>query len=369
MKIERIELRHVRLPLVHPFETSFGREVEQQVVVVRVDADGCTGYGESAAGIGPWYSYETVETCWHVQSEYLVRLLLGQEIAAPTDLPGLFAPVRGHNMAKTGLEEAVWDAFARAADRPLARVLGGSSDRIASGVSIGIQETIDGLLDRIGGFVDEGYRRVKIKIKPGWDVRVVEAVRERFPELPLMADANSAYSLDDAELLQRLDAFDLMMVEQPLGHDDLLDHAKLQAQIETPICLDESIVTPDHAAAAIELGSCRIINIKAGRVGGLGAAIAIHDLCQEHGLPVWCGGLLETGIGRAHNVALASLPNFRLPGDISASARYYERDLVDPPFELNPDGTMTVPGGPGIGVTVDEDRLAELTIRSKVFEA
>ena len=369
MRIERIELREVRMPLVHPFETSFGRETEQRTIVVRLDCEGLVGYGESAAGIGPWYSYETVETCWHVQSDFLVPRLLGREVSGPADIVGLFAAVRGHNIAKTGLEAAVWDLFAKRAGEPLSRYLGGTGDRIESGVSVGIQATVAELLDRIESFVGQGYRRVKIKIKPGWDVDVVEAVRDRFPELRLMLDANSAYSLDDVELFRRLDRFDLMMVEQPFGHDDIVDHAKLQAEIRTPVCLDESIVTPEHARWAIELGSCRIVNIKPGRVGGLSAAIRIHDLCQEHGLPVWCGGLLETGIGRAHNVALSTLPNFRLPGDVSASARYYERDLIDPPFELNAGGTITVPAGPGIGVTVDEEWLDACTVRSSVFAA
>jgi len=369
MRIDRIELREVRLPLVHPFETSFGRETEQRAVIVRIDSGDLAGWGESAAGIGPWYSYETVETCWHVQRDFLVPLLLGQEVESPRSIHERFAPVRGHNMAKTGLEQAVWDLFGKAAGVPLARLIGGEKDRIESGVSVGIQASLDGLVDRIGGFVDRGYRRIKIKIKPGWDTDAAAAVRERFPDLPLMLDANSAYTLDDVGLLRRLDRFDLMMIEQPLGHDDIVDHAKLQAQIETAVCLDESIVTPEHAGWAIELGSCRIINIKPARVGGLGAAIAIHDLCQAHGLPVWCGGLLETGIGRAHNVAVSSLPNFRLPGDVSESARYYERDLIDPPFELNSDGTITVPTGPGIGVAVDEEWLGACTFRSEVFPA
>jgi O-succinylbenzoate synthase len=368
MHIDRIELREVRLPLVHPFETSFGRETEQRVVIVRIDAGKLTGWGESAAGIGPWYSYETVETCWHVQRDFLAPLLLGQEVESPRETSARFASIRGHNMAKTGPEAAIWDLFAKAADVPLARLLGGEKDRIESGVSVGIQESIDDLLGRISAFVDRGYRRIKIKIKPGWDVDTAAAVRERFPDLPLMLDANSAYALEDAELFRRLDRFDLMMVEQPLGHDDIVDHAKLQAQIETAVCLDESIVTPEHARWAIELGSCRIINIKPGRVGGLGAAVTIHDLCAAHGLPVWCGGLLETGIGRAHNVAVSSLPNFRLPGDVSESARYYERDLVDPPFGLNPDGTITVPTGPGIGVEVDEEWLDTRTVRRMTIE-
>jgi len=368
MRIEGVELREVRLPLVHPFETSFGREVENRVVIVKVWGEGLVGYGESAAGAGPWYSYETVDTCWHVQRDFLAPLVLGQEIEHPAELTRRFAPVRGHNMAKTGLEEAAWDLLARQAGQPLARFLGGARDRIESGVSVGIQPTVGHLLDRIAAFLAQGYRRVKIKIKPGWDLEVVKEVRRAFPDVPLMLDANSAYSLDDAPLFQSLDDYDLMMIEQPLGYDDIFDHARLQAQIRTPLCLDESITTPEHARWAIELGSCRIINIKPGRVGGLHQARRIHDLCQGHGLPVWCGGLLETGIGRAHNVALSTLPNFRLPGDVSASRRYYERDIVHPPFELNPDGTITVPNGPGIGVTVNDRRLEECTIRSHIFQ-
>lgn len=368
MQIERIELRELGMPLVHPFETSFGRETKQSVVIVRIDADGLTGYGESAAGIGPWYSYETVGTCWHVQSDFLVPLLLGREIETATELTDLFAPVRGHNMAKTGLEQAVWDLLAKQADLPLARFLGGEKDQIASGVSVGIQTSVGELLDRIGSFIDQGYQRIKIKIKPGWDLDAAEAVRSRFPDVRLMLDANSAYSLNDVSLFQQLDSFNLMMIEQPLGHDDIMDHAKLQEQIQTPICLDESIVTPEHARWAIELGSCGIINIKPARVGGLHAAIRIHDLCRQHGIPVWCGGLLESGIGRAHNVALATLPNFSLPGDISASARYYERDIVDPPFELA-NGMIAVPDGPGIGVAIDQDTLEANTVRRQTFKA
>ncbi|UCF09351.1 MAG: o-succinylbenzoate synthase [Candidatus Bipolaricaulota bacterium] len=369
MHIERAELRLLRLPLVHPFETSFGRETENRVVVVRLFADGLEGFGESAAGVGPWYSYETAETCWSIQRDLLVPLLLAHGIDAPSDIPQLFASVRGHPIAKTGIEEAVWDLCARREEHSLSAALGGTRERIESGVSLGIQESADRLLDRIESFVEEGYRRVKLKIKPGWDHEVVERVRSRFPDLPLMVDANAAYSLDDLPLLRALDRFDLMMIEQPLHYADLLDHAKLQAAIETPLCLDESIASARHAAWAIELGSCRIVNIKPGRVGGLCEARAVHDLCQEHGLPVWCGGLLESGIGRAHNVAVASLPNFSLPGDLSGSARYYAEDLVDPPFALAGDGTMEVPVGAGIGVEVVERRLAEATIRHEVFTA
>jgi len=365
--VERIELRYIQLPLKHPFETSFGRSFRRDTIVVRVWADGVEGWGESPVEDGPWYSYETVETAWHVQREFLVPMLLGQEVETATQVFDRLAGVRGHNMAKTGLEEALWDVEARQKGVSVAQLLGGTRERVASGVSIGIQDTPEELLERIEGFVKQGYRRVKIKIKPGWDVEIVRAVRRAFPDLPLMVDANSAYTLADAEHLAALDEFDLMMIEQPLAYDDIYEHSLLQRRLRTPLCLDESIHTPAQARAALELGSCRIINIKPGRVGGLVQARRIHDLCLERGVPVWCGGLLEVGIGRAHNVAIASLPGYTLPGDISASDRYFERDVVDPPFTLNHDGTMTVPTGPGIGVEVDLDFLEHVTVRRETF--
>ena len=367
MRIERIELYYVQMPLVHPFQTSFGREEVRHTVIVAAYSQGLVGYGESPASAGPWYSYETVETVWHVQRDFLVPLLLEREVADAAELVRLFAPVRGHNMAKTGLEQAFWDLLAKQKEVSLSRLLGGTRERIESGVSVGIQSTPRALLERIAAFLAQGYRRIKIKIKPGWDVDIVRRVRQEFGDIPLMVDANSAYTLADAEHLQKLDDYGLMMIEQPLAYDDIAEHARLQARLRTPICLDESIHTPEQARWALELGSCRIINIKPARVGGLFQARRIHDLCQERGAPVWCGGLLETGIGRAHNVAIASLPNFRLPGDISASDRYFARDLVQPPFTLNPDGTITVPTGPGIGVEVDEKRLEEVTVRREVF--
>ncbi len=369
MRIERIQLRHVKLPLVHPFETSFAREIAREVVIVKIWAQGLVGYGESASMAEPFYNYETTETCWHIQRDFLVPWLLGQDVSDAADLVRLFAPVRGHNLAKTGLEEAWWDLSAKAEGQPLSRLLGGTKHKIESGVSIGIQETVEHLLERIGSFLEQGYRRVKIKIKPSWDIEVVERVRQAFAQIPLMLDANSAYTLEDADLFKALDAYDLMMIEQPLGYDDLLDHAKLQSQIQTPICLDESVTTPEHARWAIELGSCRIINIKPGRIGGLHQARLIHDICQQNNIPVWCGGLLESGIGRAHNVAISSLPDFRLPGDISASNRYYAQDIVLPAWSLNADGTITVPREPGIGVEVDEDLLEALTVKKQTFRA
>jgi O-succinylbenzoate synthase len=369
LQIEQIQLRHIRLPLVHPFETSFARETKRDMIIVKAMAQGLVGYGESACMAEPFYNYETTDTCWHILRDFLVPWVLERDIGDAAQLMKLFAPVRGHNMAKTGLEEAWWDLLAKAESRPLSQVLGGTKERIESGVSIGIQDSAEHLLERIGSFLEQGYRRVKIKIKPGWDIGVVERVRQVFADVPLMLDANCAYTLADADLFKALDDYDLMMIEQPLGYDDIVDHAKLQSQIRTPICLDESVTTPEHARWAIELGSCRVINIKPGRVGGLHQARSIHDICQQHDMPVWCGGLLESGIGRAHNVALCSLPNFRLPADLSASSRYYTQDVVVPPWELNTDGTITVPTGAGIGVEVDEELLETVTVNEQTFQA
>jgi O-succinylbenzoate synthase len=366
MRIEQIEIRHLELPLVHPFETSFGREEVRQTIVVAVRGEGLTGWGEAATSAGPWYEYETVGTCWHVLHEFLGPSVVGREVASPEDLARLMGPVRGHNMAKMGLEAAVWDLLGKAQGRSIAQLLGGSRERVAVGVSIGVQDSVAALLARIDEFWSQGYSRVKIKIRPGWDAAVLRQVRERFPDMPLMADANSAYTLADVDVLVALDKFDLMMIEQPLAHDDLVDHAELQRRLRTPVCLDESVPSLAAARAALALGSGRIVNIKPGRVGGLMVARAIHDLCQERGVAVWCGGMLETGIGRAHNVALASLPGFSLPGDISASARYFHRDIVEPAFVVNDDGTMNVPTGPGIGVEVVLDRVQAATVRRVV---
>ena len=367
MQIEQIEIRHVELPLVHPFETSFGREDVRQTVLVAVQSQGLTGWGEAATSAGPWYEYETVETCWHVLTQFLAPKLAGQEVHSPEDAAHLMAPVRGHHLAKMGLEAAVWDLLGQAQGQSVAQMLGGTRSRIAVGVSIGIQDSVADLLERIAAFWAQGYARIKIKIRPGWDVDVIRQVRARFPDIPVMADANSAYTLADADLLAALDEYDLMMIEQPLAYDDLVDHAQLQQRLRTPLCLDESVPSPAAARAALALGSGRIINIKPGRVGGLLAARQIHDLCREAGVPVWCGGMLETGIGRAHNVALASLQGFTLPGDISASARYFDQDLVDPPFEVACDGTMAVPSGPGLGVQVLLDRVDAATCRRAVI--
>jgi len=367
VRIEQIEIRYLEMPLVHPFETSFGREEVRQTILVAVRSEGLTGWGEAAISAGPWYEYETTGTCWHVLNDFLAPLVVDQQVSMPEDVARLMAPVRGHNIAKMGLEAAVWDLLAQAQGRPVSHLLGGTRDRVPVGVSIGVQPSLPALLDRIGAFWAQGYSRVKIKIKPGWDVDAVRLVREQFPDLPLMVDANSAYTLADAEMLGALDRFDLMMIEQPLAYDDLVDHAELQRRLRTPICLDESVPSLAAARAALSLGSGRIVNIKPGRVGGLTVARAIHDLCRESNIPVWCGGMLETGVGRAHNVALASLPGFTLPGDISASARYFHQDIVEPAFEVNPDGTMTVPTGPGIGVQVMVDRIEAATQRSALL--
>ena len=381
MRIDRIELHQICLPLVHPFETSFGRETTRPCILVAVHGEGLSGWGECTAMPGPWYSYETIETAWHVLRDFLIPSLLGEEIASPRDVTARFRPVRGHRMARAALEAAVWDLLAQGRGQALADYLvdqmsrregeigssgfdrGGRRQRVPVGVSLGIEPSLPALLDKVSSRLAEGYGRVKLKIKPGWDVDVVRAVRERWPNLPLQVDANSAYTLSDAEILRVLDRFDLLLIEQPLHHDDLVDHARLQEQLETPLCLDESIHSPDHARWALDIKACRVINIKVGRVGGLAAASEIHDLCQRRGVPVWCGGMLETNVGRAANVAVASLPNFSLPGDISASARYYDQDVAEPDFVLNDDSTLDVPSGPGLGVRVDAARLAAVRQR------
>jgi o-succinylbenzoate synthase len=367
MKIDRLELRLLKLPLVHFFETSFGRVYDKEFILVRLEGDGAVGFGECVADADPYYSSETNETAWHIVSEFLVPRIVGASFDHPRDIFPAFKAVRGHNMAKAGLEMAAWDLYARLRGEPLAHVLGGSRDRIASGVSIGIQDSLDDLAAKVERELAAGYRRVKIKIKPGWDVAAVEMIRKRFGAIALMVDANAAYTLADSASLAKLDAFDLMMIEQPLEYDDIADHACLQRRLKTPICLDESIKTVGIAREAIAAGACRIINIKPGRVGGFGESIRLHDLCAEHGIPVWHGGMLESGIGRTANVHLSTLPNFSLPGDVAASKRYFDPDLIDPPVEVAADGTVAVPQGPGLGVSIREDRIEAATIRRKVF--
>ena len=369
MRIDRLELRLLRLPLVHFFETSFGRVTDKHFILVKLEGDGEVGVGECVAESDPYYSAETNETCWHVITEFLTPRLVGIDFEHPRDVFPAFRAVRGHNMAKAAVEMATWDLYARLHGMPLSRVLGGSRTQIASGVSVGIQETLDDLVEKVEGELAAGYRRIKIKIKPGWDIEAVERIRTRFGGIPLMVDANAAYSLSDAAHLARLDPFDLMMIEQPLDYDDVADHARLQQQIRTPICLDESIQSVRRAEEAIRLGACRIINIKPGRVGGHAESIRLHDLCQAHGIPVWHGGMLESGLGRAHNIHLSTLPNFSLPGDVAASKRYFNPDLIDPAIEVSAQGTIEVPTAPGIGVTYVQERIDAATTRLAVMES
>jgi o-succinylbenzoate synthase len=367
VKIERLELRLLKLPLVHFFETSFGRIDDKHFILVRVDGGGASGYGEGVAEQDPYYSSETNETAWHIIADFIAPRVLGAAFAHPREIFPALKTIRGHRMAKAAVEMAAWDLHARLRSEPLSRALGGSRARIASGVSIGIQQSLDDLSAKVARELAAGYRRIKIKIKPGWDLEPVQTVRARFGPIPLMVDANAAYTLADADHLARLDPFDLMMIEQPLEYDDVADHAALQRRLKTPICLDESIKSVAIARAAIEAGACRIINIKPGRMGGFAESIRLHDLCASHGVPVWHGGMLESGIGRAANLHLSTLPNFSLPGDVAASRRYFDPDLIDPPIEVEADGTIAVPTGPGLGVTIREDRIENATLKRATF--
>jgi O-succinylbenzoate synthase len=369
VRIERLDLRLCRLPLVSFFETSFGRSYDRTFLLATVHGEGEEGWGEGVAEANPYYSSETTVTTWHIITEFLAPRVLGREFEHPREVFAALAPVRGHNMAKATVEMAAWDLYARLQKVPLSRVLGGTRDRIQSGVSIGIQDSLDQLAEKARRERDAGYQRLKIKIKPGWDVIAVERVRQELGAVPLMVDANAAYTLADAAHLSQLDAYDLMMIEQPLDYDDVTDHVALQRQLQTPICLDESIHTVRIARDAIAAGACKIINIKPGRVGGHRESIRLHDLCAGHEIPVWHGGMLETGIGRAHNIHLASLPNFTLPGDIAASQRYYSPDLIEPAIVVDRDGTIAVPTGPGIGVQIVPERVEAATVRSVVLEA
>ncbi len=369
MLINRVELREIRLPLVHFFETSFGRTTERRIVLVRVtDREGAEGWGECTAGEGPFYCEEWTESAWNTLKTYLAPMVLGREVESASGIFSLMKAVRGNRMAKAALETACWDLEAKRADIPLWKHLGGAQSEIACGVSIGIQDTIEALLEKIELELDAGYQRIKIKIKPGWDVNVLEKVRARFPEIHLMGDANSAYSLADAPLFRAMDEFDLMMIEQPLAYDDMLDHAELQKQVKTPICLDESIRTPADAVHAIQMNACRIINVKLGRVGGHREAQSVERICRERNIPVWCGGMLESGIGRAHNIAMATLAGFTLPGDVSASARYWAEDIIEPPVTVTANGTIIAPDAPGIGFEIKRERIEKLTVRKESIE-
>ena len=370
MIISSIELREIRLPLIHFFETSFGRTTERHIILVRViDADGVEGWGECTAGEGPFYSNEWVESAWPTMKKFLAPMIAAKELNRAADSWGLMKPVRGHRMAKAAIETACWDLEAKRAGVPLWKHLGGVQNEIPCGVSIGIQDSPEALLGKIQKEVSDGYQRIKIKIKPGWDRNIVELVRRHFPEIRLMGDANSAYSLNDVPLFKSLDEFDLMMIEQPLAHDDIFDHAELQKQISTAVCLDESIHSAEDAKHAIQLRSCRIINVKLGRVGGHGEAKRLEQVCRESRIPVWCGGMLESGIGRAHNIAMATLAGFTLPGDVSASSRYWEEDVIEPPVTITDHGTILAPAKPGIGFDINLPRVDHLTVRKETIRA
>ena len=353
------------MKLVAPFETSMERTDVRRIVLVEANVDGATGWGECVAGETPSYSPETTDTAWHILRDHLWPLMKGREFASAAEVWDLLVHVRGHNMAKASLEAAIWHAEALQKGMPLWKLLGGTREEIASGVSIGIKESLEELVVAVKKELAAGYQRIKIKIKPGKDLEPVQRLRQDFPRIKLMVDANSAYTREDWPLLKQLEGFYLMMIEQPLGWDDLYSHVELQKKLDTPICLDECIHTEEQARAAIELGACKIINIKLGRVGGYTVARRIHDLCQQHAIPVWCGGMLESGIGRAHNIALSTLPNFTLPGDVTASKRYWEEDIIDPEVTVSPQGTIRVPLGPGIGFEPRRDRIEKITVRKE----
>lgn len=370
MKITRATLREVPLRLREWFEISSGGMDERRVILLTLESDGVEAWSECVAGEDPGYSYETTDTTWLALTRWLLPKVVGYEVDDARNLLDAVPWVRGHRMAKAAVEMGGWDLEAKRQGVSLKTLLGGEADAVPVGVSIGIQKTDDALLAKVESHLAEGYRKIKIKIKPGRDTDMLRAVRDRFPDAPLMADANSAYRLkEDLTRLKEIDELGLMMIEQPLAHDDYLDHARLQAELTTPVCLDESIRSVGDARLALHLDSTRIINIKPGRVGGLGSSVAIHDEARKEGVPVWCGGMLESGIGRAHNVALATLPGFTIPGDISNSRRYWDEDIVEPEFQMSDDGLMPVPEGPGIGVTPRRDRIEALTTRTEVFEA
>ncbi len=369
MKMDAIILREIRLPLLHPFETSFGVTRERRVMLVEIKAEGYTGWGECVAGEHPWYSEETIDTAWHVAANELAPALAQADPEHGGQCPQIFHQVRGNRMAKAALENAIWDLDAQLQGVPLASLLGGSRTVIPCGVSLGIQPSLEKLLANVESALAAGYQRIKLKCKPGWDLQIFEAVRNRWPSIPLSCDANASYRLRHTQHLAEFDHFELMMIEQPLWADDFFYHSMLQKQIETRICLDESIRNRRDALAAIEMGSCKVINIKNGRVGGFSEAIHVHNAAFERGIPVWCGGMLETGIGRSHNIALSSLENFSLPGDVSASARYWKDDIIEPAVTVSARGEITVPTTPGRGFAVRTDLVEQLTVRRQDVRA
>ncbi|HKD79115.1 MAG TPA: o-succinylbenzoate synthase [Candidatus Angelobacter sp.] len=369
MKVEAITLREIHMPLVHFFETSFGRTTERRILLLTVHTDGPEGWGECVAGEDPFYSEESIDTAWYAVEKYLAPAFLGKGVKNGAEAPAMMARVRGHRMAKGALENALWDAQAQAAHAPLWKLLGGSQQEIPCGVSIGIQNSHEQLLEKIETELAAGYRRIKVKCKPGWDVEVFGKIRDRWSDILLSCDANSAYTLAQIDHLKKFDRFNLLMIEQPLWHDDFYFHAQLQKKLKTSICLDEAIHNARDAQAAIELGACKIINIKVGRVGGFSEAVAVHNAAQEKGIPVWCGGMLETGIGRAHNIALSTLKNFTLPGDVSASKRYWKEDIIEPAVEVSAQGMITIPQSAGRGFKIRTDLIEKLTVRKQTLRA
>ncbi|HXI89550.1 MAG TPA: o-succinylbenzoate synthase [Blastocatellia bacterium] len=370
LKLERLELREIELPLKSPFETSFGRTTRRRILILRAfDKDGASGYGECVAAENPFFNHETIDTAWLITTRHVAPLLAAAGVGSAAQVSQALGPIRENRMAKAGVEAAIWDLEAKTAQTPLWRHINGTRAEITCGVSIGLQSSDEALLDKVSREVESGYQRIKIKIKPGNDIQLVEAIRKQFPDITLSVDANSAYELEtDTPMLKRLDDYNLLMIEQPLAPGDLVDHSKLQRELRTPICLDESIVCLANARHAHELGACRIINIKLGRVGGYNEARAIQSFAQNHGLPVWCGGMLEAGIGRAHNIALSTLPGFTLPGDVSASERYWEADIIEPPVTVSREGTIKAPAGHGIGYEVNEARIEALTVRRETVQ-
>lgn len=369
MKIEAITLRELQLPLVHFFETSFGRIHERRLLLVTVHSEGEEGWGECVADQGPFFSSEWFESAWVTMKKFLVPALIGQAVTSGREVPSLMARVRGHRMAKAALENAVWDAEARQKRQPLWKLLGGSRREIACGVSIGIQNSVEQLLEKIDTELAAGYRRIKVKVKPGWDIGVLERIRSRWSEIVLSCDANSAYSLDETEHLREFDQFNLLMIEQPLWNDDIYYHSRLQKELRTAICLDESIENARDASQAAEIGACKIINIKVGRVGGFSEAIRVHDVCEAQKIPNWCGGMLESGIGRSHNIALSTLENFRLPGDVSASKRYWKEDLVEPEIVVSEQGFIKISDEAGTGYHIMKELIEKLTVRKETLSA
>jgi O-succinylbenzoate synthase len=365
MKIEHIQLREIRMRLKAPFETSFGVTQDRRILLVELVADGLTGWGEITAIETPSYNSETTDTAWHVVSDFIAPGLIGRDLSTASEIARLLQGIRGHYMAKAGVENALWDVEAQQKNLPLWKLLGGSREEIACGVSLGIRETPQALVDKVAQELPSGYQRIKLKIKPGKDLDFVAAVRKHFPEILLSVDANSAYRLEQADHLKKLDQFNLLMIEQPLEWDDIYTHATLQSRIATAICLDECINNEQQARAALDLGACRIINIKLGRVGGHSMARTVHDTCFERSVPVWCGGMLESGVGRAHNIAMSTLQGFTLPGDVSASSRYWAEDIIEPEVQVTPRGTIVAPTAPGLGYRVKGEMISKLTARSK----